>query len=114
MSWGIKGTEQVTVIEGGPAGEDEYGNVILETLEKIYDGCLVELGGSSITQEIFREKSDIEIVVHFPHNTQIFKYDILIVRGERYSIAAEPLNWIGMAGSPIKPMVLVGAKRVNG
>ena len=110
----IKGSEVVTIFRKTLGPVDDFGNPT-ETIQSIViEGCLVELGGTQITQTLFRDEAIIDIVVYFPSGTDVIKNDSFSYRGVKYRQSAAPLEWPGMIGSMIEPDVIVGLERYDG
>lgn len=108
------GQETITIIRKTLGANDDFGNPTYTSEEIEVDQCLVEIGGSSIAQTLFRDLATVDVVVYIPYGTLIEDNDSFELRGKAYRMASEPQEWIPFEDSIISPRVIVGLERFNG
>ena len=114
MNWGIKGTDTVVILRATEDGVDSYNNPVFSEEEITVNKCLVEYSVSEVNQTLFKDVSNIDLIVHFPVGTKIYENDNFRYLEEDYRLSKLPIIRSRMVGSPIPKKVIVGLERVDG
>lgn len=104
---------KITIVSKTKAGEDEYGMPVWVETET-ETPALVAWGGTSETWGLARIEEDIDATIFFNDFIDLNGNTDLIIKGKRYFIKGEPLDWDAPAGWKIRPGVVVYAKRKEG